>query len=73
MTGGNVAALVFVAAGLTAAVAIDAQLVSANVQQPALSGPVRLKPPALLKQFVGGGKWKSQTSIGSLTDSAMSQ
>jgi hypothetical protein len=71
MTRRNLAALVFVAAGLTAAAGIDAQqqaALSTTVQQPPVRAPGPVKPPTLLKQFVGSGRWRSQRSMGSLTD-----
>jgi len=73
MTRGNVAALVFVVAGLTVAVGIDAQQqsVSIDVQQQAFGGHGQGKPPALVRQFVGGGGWQSQKSIGPLGDRAI--
>jgi hypothetical protein len=45
--------------------------VSTDVQQPPAGGPVQLKPPALLKQFVGGGRWQSRSRIESLSDRAI--
>jgi hypothetical protein len=67
VTLGLVVAVLAAVAGLQAQQAS----VSTNTLQPAFGGHGQLKPPALLKQFVGGGKWQSQRSIASLSDRAI--
>jgi hypothetical protein len=58
----------FVTLGL--AVAVVAAAVGIHAQQQSVGGNGPVKPPALLKQFVVGGRWRSQRNIGSLTDAA---
>ena len=45
--------------------------VSTTVQQPAFGGRGQGKPPALVRQFVGGGGWQSHKGIGPSGDRAI--